>query len=883
MIRKLKYIAIIIFSLLLTRSYAQNYSVSNVSLLNTGASLAIKYDLNSKILSDIFEVSIKVYGKDGNEFTTTTLTGSIGKGQTAGLGKIIHWFARQDGFLIDEDIFVDIFVRKQNYNVPLTSHLIKSAVIPGWGDYNLTNGKFYFAKGLIGYGLIGGSLLLNQQAYNNRQNYLNSSQTAERNNLYDKYNQQQTSSYIIAGLAVAWWAYDMYRVIHKRNKLSKEITPQKSRFYYNKTQKYELTRSNIFKFDTYSPYDKDNKKGDELYALKDYTSAKAAYLKALELKPFEEYPKKKIHEIDAILDAIALKEANYKYNIQKADSLFAKSDFETAKSFYELALTFKPTDTYATNKADESEKEMIKIPILKIEQTSFLFLDGNKENNALDALEDGNIVFNITNKGKLNAEEVIVKIKELNNIVGLNYEKIINIGNFEVNQTKRINIPISGNFELSNGKASFQIKVDERNGFGMKAFEIEIPTLEFVSPKLEIVDYSVSSPAGSIVKAEAFDMVIMLQNTGLGKAENVTVDLNLPVGVIIGKGNKTNSIELLASGESKKIKYKLFVTDNFEGKDIQFNISLNEKYKKFGNTKTVEIALNQQVDNTPKTVVEAKVITPSLFTIASLSSLVDKNIPVNPVKNNKKFALIIGNEDYQKYQQTLNSESNVEFARNDAKTFSEYAVKTLGIPDENLITIYDATSASMNQKIELICKRLKLSGNESELVFYYAGHGLPDEVTKVPYIIPVDVSGSNLSSAIKLEEVYRKFTETGIAKITVFLDACFSGGARNQSLLATRGIKVKPNESFLKGKLIVFAATSGEQSAHPFAQQQHGLFTYHLLKKLQESSGNITYKELADYLKFNVNNEALRIKEVEQEPHVIVSPDAENIWQNWKF
>lgn len=878
-----KYIAIIILGLLFSRSYSQNYSVSNVSLINTGSSLAIKYDLNTNNQTDIFEVSIKVFRQDGTEFKTKTITGTIGKNQTAGNAKLIHWFAYKDGFLIDEDIFVDIIVRKQNYEVPLTSHLIKSAVIPGWGDYNLTNGKFHFLKGLVGYGLVSSSIYMNQQAYNNRQDYLNATQTDVRNKKYDTYTQQNTSSYILAGIAVAWWAYDFYSVIQKRNKLNKEISPQKSRHYFEKTQQNIVARSNVFRFDTYSPYDRENKKGDVFLALKDYKNAKLAYTKALELKPYQDYPQIKINEINQILEQIALKEANYKLNIQKADSLFVRSDFETAKSFYELALTYKPADTYASEKADESEREMIKIPILRIEQGSLLFADGAIENNALDALENASIRFNITNKGKLTAANVLVRIKELNNISGITYEKLINIGDIEPKQSKNISIPVSGSFELIQSKAAFQIKIDEKDGFGIKAFEIEIPTLSFPPPKLEIVDYTVSSASGSIVKAEAFDMIVMLQNTGLGKAENISVNLNLPNGIVIGKGNKINSIDSLASGESKKIKYKLFVTDIFDGVNMNFNIELNEKYNKFALNKKIEIALNQQVDNTPRTIVEAKIINPNVISMASLSSLVDKNIPANPVKNSKKYALIIGNEDYQKYQQTLNSESNVEFARNDAKTFSEYASKTLGIPDDNIITILDATSATMNQKIELICKRIKVSGNESELIFFYAGHGLPDEITKVPYIIPVDVSGSNLSSAIKLEDVYRKFTETGIAKITVFLDACFSGGARNQSLLATRGIKIKPNESYINGNLVVFAATSGEQSAHPYPQQQHGLFTYYLLKKLQESAGKLTYKELADYLKYNVNNEALRIKEVEQLPHVIVSPDAENIWQNWKF
>ena len=46
-------------------------------------------------------------------------------------------------------------------------------------------------------------------------------------------------------------------------------------------------------------------------------------------------------------------------------------------------------------------------------------------------------------------------------------------------------------------------------------------------------------------------------------------------------------------------------------------------------------------------------------------------------------------------------------------------------------------------------------GPQAELIVYYAGHGFPDEITKEPYLVPVDVSGTDLSAAIKLEDLYR--------------------------------------------------------------------------------------------------------------------------------
>ena len=81
--------------------------------------------------------------------------------------------------------------------------------------------------------------------------------------------------------------------------------------------------------------------------------------------------------------------------------------------------------------------------------------------------------------------------------------------------------------------------------------------------------------------------------------------------------------------------------------------------------------------------------------------------------------------------------------------------------------------------------------------------------------------------------------------MTVFLDACFSGGGREAGLIASRGIKVTPKKDGLTGNIVVFSATSADQTAMSYKEKHHGMFTYFLLKKLQESNGVCTYKELS--------------------------------------
>jgi len=262
---------------------------------------------------------------------------------------------------------------------------------------------------------------------------------------------------------------------------------------------------------------------------------------------------------------------------------------------------------------------------------------------------------------------------------------------------------------------------------------------------------------------------------------------------------------------------------------------------------------------------------------------IDYDIPVNANQYRNRFALIIGNEDYSSKNTSLAPEVNVDFAINDAVAFSQYARSLMGVPDENIIFLENATSVEMQKavnKLNLIAKNMK---GEAELIFYYSGHGLPDFITREPYLIPVDVSGSEMNYAISLTDVYRKLTEFPSKRLTVFLDACFSGGARNNSLLASRSIRIKPKPEELQGKLVVFAASENEQAALSYREQGHGMFTYFLLKKLKETEGKCTYADLSEYLNQIVGIKSLLINNVEQNPQTSISEVIKSEWENWRF
>ncbi len=268
-------------------------------------------------------------------------------------------------------------------------------------------------------------------------------------------------------------------------------------------------------------------------------------------------------------------------------------------------------------------------------------------------------------------------------------------------------------------------------------------------------------------------------------------------------------------------------------------------------------------------------------TLKTFQSDIDSNIPVNNTNYENRYALIIGNEDYSTFQASLNNESNVDYAKRDAEIFKQYAIKTMSIPEENIIFLSNAKFVEFNKAIDKLNIISKNTDGKAELLFYYAGHGLPDENTKEAYLIPVDVSGTDLQYAISLKHLYSKLAEYPAKRITVFLDACFSGGSRNQGLIANRAIKIKPKENVLKGNIVVFSASTNAQSSLPYKEQEHGIFTYFLLKKIQETKGDISYSKLSEYLNKQVAIKSVIINSKEQNPQINVSTEISDDWKNW--
>jgi len=557
------------------------------------------------------------------------------------------------------------------------------------------------------------------------------------------------------------------------------------------------------------------------------------------------------------------------------------------------SIPYKSTSSIDIQVLPNDEEEISLPPILAIEEITF-------STTVLDALETASISISIVNKGPGEAQNVYVtltsSIPEINFPVNTYCPPIAADGGRQY-----IVIDITGNIDLPETEATLGIEVVEPNHkVKIPGKQLRFETRQYESPELILAQISVienksAIPNNQIDLNEIIELKFAIQNIGQGLAEDVRISVNnnqtgvklldiLKEEEIIKENTRLGNIR---SGEYIILVYRYFINSEFIGDQLQFAIQTTERHGSYGFSENKSFSINSEleVSGQIRTVAKPDDNKRNKVVIEDLPEFqvdVDSNIPSTNIKQDNTYALIIGNEDYASRQNGLSKEQNVPFAVNDAKVFSHYCELTLGIPRKQIKVLYNATAGEINQGLAWLSNLSKVEKGKAKLVFYYSGHGLPDNESKEPFIIPVDISGLNLEYAIKLSEVYSMLNRHPAKQITVFLDACFSGSGRDQGLLTLKGVKINPKKDQLSGNLVVFSSSTGSETSAVYQEKKHGYFTYYLLKKLQDSEGDVPYFELGEFLIDNVSKET-GLNGIIQTPQISPSPYINEKWKLWQL
>lgn len=261
-------------------------------------------------------------------------------------------------------------------------------------------------------------------------------------------------------------------------------------------------------------------------------------------------------------------------------------------------------------------------------------------------------------------------------------------------------------------------------------------------------------------------------------------------------------------------------------------------------------------------------------------SIAEKLEPLNPSKiktkpSNDKVALIIGIEKY------LESPS-AKYANLDAKYFFDYARKGFGIKKQNINLLVDeeATFVKTNKALTKWL-RGKIKADQSDLIIFFAGHGLASADGKELYLLPQDSDPDLLSrTALSRTELFEEIINLNPRSVTMFLDTCYSGVSRDEKMLlaSARPIRIVADDNdSIPNNFTIFTASKLNQISSGIKEANHGIFSYYLMKGLEGNADlnkdrNITNSELLAYMDENVSQKASELGR-KQNPTLSGDPD----------
>ncbi len=155
-------------------------------------------------------------------------------------------------------------------------------------------------------------------------------------------------------------------------------------------------------------------KADSLFAQSQWSDSKSAYQSALSLKADAEYPKNKIIEIGQIQEEIRKQEEAYRSNITEADRLFYEEQWAFSADRYEAAHRIKPEESYPTSQINKIRLKLEELEAQKKEEFDRLMqavarLEASEQFE--DALTNCNSALNIypENSEALNKKQFLEK------------------------------------------------------------------------------------------------------------------------------------------------------------------------------------------------------------------------------------------------------------------------------------------------------------------------------------------------------------------------------------------------------------------------------------------------------------------------------------------
>lgn len=448
--------------------------------------------------------------------------------------------------------------------------------------------------------------------------------------------------------------------------------------------------------------------------------------------------------------------------------------------------------------------------------------------------------------------------------------------------------------KISNGVACIK-------SFNNKAQDVTIPAkiiekgVEYPVKMVSVFMNGVNYTAESLVIEEGVEEIDKYCFVEFRKLKNVTLPSTLwHVGKNAFRDNDQLSLTMLSSFDEVAIRKGMdvmldrsgainnFAAVNSPNPAVKPAVATTPKIQAEEPVKTQPVLIaNAAVKKEEKKAVQKRVVPETPVVTASLLPAVDVDIDIPVVdtdRNRNTYCVIIANEKYADVPE-------VEFAERDGNVFREYCIKTLGIPEKQVKTYINASYTDVKRALTWIETMADISDGTAKILFYYAGHGIPNEKDMTAYLIPTDGFPKDVSTCFKLSDLYARLGKMKSQGVTVLLDACFSGVKRGsaQALIAARGVAVKPREDVLPSNMVVFTAASDDEAALSYQEKRHGMFTYFLLDNLKRTQGQASFGDIFKAVSTEVKKNSMLENEKLQTPSINVSSNLKQTWHQMMF
>ncbi len=479
-------------------------------------------------------------------------------------------------------------------------------------------------------------------------------------------------------------------------------------------------------------------------------------------------------------------------------------------------------------------------------------------NNKLDAEETAELVVSVKNTGKSLAYRVSVMPEAITMMHHVQFGATKTITRIPPAESRQVSFQLRAGLSVPTETCKLKIEFSEHNSFQPDPIFVTFDTKAFEPPNIKVVDVGIddASANGQIEQGEITKITARVQNVGYGIAKAVRVRVVLGQNVYLAENSqRTNDLGELAYNDYSDVSFSIYTNNRITG-EIPIKLLVTESRQKYGTAKDLGLAVNSRQRVASKFVFKGEEeIRGELKSVAGLSIDIEKDIPQSSEENPDAVALIIGIADYQNP-----GIPKVQFANRDAHWMRKYAEKVLGInprrilprnPDEVM------TAGQLKTHVRQILPALMYE-NESDVFFYYSGHGAPNTNTQEAFLVPADCDPNfvNNDNAYRLEDLYYDLSQLKAKNLTVVLDACFSGYSGDGEMLIRQAspilIKVK-NPLLRHSNAILFSSAKSDQISNWYPQMKHSMFTYFFLKGLKgeaDKNGNreITVGEMEKFL-----------------------------------